>query len=78
MSIDRCAHCSALVDTDDQPEAYVQIADGRKREEWICLCVSCRDRRESEPRRMPPDWEPTPEQQTHIDREMAEAEEGDE
>jgi hypothetical protein len=38
MSIDRCNRCSALVDTDDEPEAYVQIANMRNREEWICLC----------------------------------------
>lgn len=79
MSIDRCSRCSELVDTDDEPEAYVQIADMHKREEYICLCASCRekyeDERDSEPRRMPTDWTPTPAQQAIID--AAENEEGD-
>ncbi len=43
MSIDRCSHCGDLVDTDNEPEAYVQIADMRKREEWICLCRTHRE-----------------------------------
>lgn len=48
MSIDRCQRCGDLVDTDDEPEAYVQIADMRKREEWICLCARHREEREDE------------------------------
>jgi hypothetical protein len=48
MSVDRCSRCSELVDTDNEPEAYVQIADMRKREEWVCLCRDCRDQREDE------------------------------
>lgn len=52
MSIDRCVKCSAMVDTDDEPEAYVQIADMRTREEWICLCA--RHREEFEDQRAEP------------------------
>ncbi len=48
MSIDRCSRCGDLVDTDDEPEAYVQIADMRKREEWICLCARHREQYEDE------------------------------
>lgn len=48
MSIDRCSRCGDLVDTDDEPESYVQIADMRKREEWICLCRRHREQYEEE------------------------------
>lgn len=48
MSIDRCSRCGDLVDTDDEPEAYIQIADMRKREEWICLCARHREQYEEE------------------------------
>ena len=48
MSIDRCSRCGGLVDTDNEPEAYVQIADMRKREEWICLCRRHREQWEEE------------------------------
>lgn len=48
MSIDRCSRCGDLVDTDNEPEAYVQIADGRKREEWVCLCSRHREEREDD------------------------------
>lgn len=55
MSIDRCQRCGDLVDTDDEPEAYVQIADMRKREEWICLCRHHREEREE---RQEPNYPP--------------------
>ncbi len=48
MSIDRCSRCDDLVDTDAEPEAYVQIANMRNREEYICLCRGCRERYEDE------------------------------
>jgi hypothetical protein len=81
VSIDRCSRCGDLVDTDDEPEAYVQIADMRKREEWICLCRRHREEREDERqdriadavRQMPRDWTPTPEQQAFIDASESEA-----
>lgn len=34
MSMMRCAHCTRLIDTDDEPEFFVE--DGR------CLCEACR------------------------------------
>ncbi len=48
MSIDRCSRCGDLVDTDAEPEAYVQIANMRNREEYICLCRGCREQWELE------------------------------
>jgi len=67
MSIDRCQTCGAFVDTDNEPEAYVQIADMRRREEWICLCRSHREEYEQDEPHMPPDWHPTPAQQAIMD-----------
>lgn len=54
MSIDRCKWCSHLVDTDDEPEAYVELPTytsvanpvnpGLKEStETICLCHVCRE-----------------------------------
>jgi hypothetical protein len=79
MSIDRCSKCSALVDTDDEPESYIQIANMRSREEWICLCRGCRERYEDErePRQMPHGWEPTPAQQAIIDAANSDSEDAD-
>lgn len=48
MSIDRCSRCGDLVDTDDEPEAYVQIGNMRNREEYICLCRHHREQYEDE------------------------------
>jgi hypothetical protein len=48
MSIDRCSRCGDFVDTDAEPESYVQVADMRKREEWICLCRRHREQYEDE------------------------------
>lgn len=49
MSIDICADCERLVDTDDDCEAYIEIVaygdDGAT--ETICCCEWCRDRREA-------------------------------
>jgi len=43
MSIDRCKHCEILVDTDDEPESYVEIPDGTNQPDYICLCTTCRE-----------------------------------
>lgn len=48
MSIDRCSRCGDLVDTDNEPEAYVQIGNMRNREEYICLCRHHREQYEDE------------------------------
>lgn len=52
MSIDRCQRCGDLVDTDEEPEAYVQIGNMRNQEEYVCLCRRHREQREEE--REPP------------------------
>lgn len=54
MSIDRCSRCGDLVDTDNEPEAYVQIADMRHSEEWICLCHRHREEHEEAETVQPP------------------------
>lgn len=48
MSVDRCSRCSDLVDTDDEPEAYVEIGNMRAQTQTICLCRTCRERHEDE------------------------------
>ena len=42
MSIDRCAKCGDLVDTDANPDAYVEIGNMRAQTEFICYCPECR------------------------------------
>lgn len=48
MSVDRCYRCSALVDTDNEPEAYVTLENKPPHDETICLCRGCRDWHERE------------------------------
>jgi len=43
MSIDRCVRCGDLVDTDAEPESYVQIGDMKRSEEWVCMCQHHRE-----------------------------------
>ncbi len=44
MSMDRCQQCSNLVDTDDDPECYIQpMPDGSEKELDGCRCESCRE-----------------------------------
>jgi hypothetical protein len=52
MSIDRCSSCGDLVDTDDEPEAYVEVEGGA----YLCLCRRHREEREEqeEANRPPP------------------------
>ena len=45
MSMDRCSSCLELVDTDDDPEAYVEVGNMRRQTETICLCYGCREAR---------------------------------
>lgn len=51
MSIDRCHDCSTLVDTDDEPEAYIEIGNMRRMTWTICVCRPCRERREDQDER---------------------------
>lgn len=63
MSIDRCSRCGDLVDTDAEPEAYVDVGNMRGLEAWICLCRRHREEYEDGP----PEREFSPEQQAIID-----------
>lgn len=81
MSVDRCSRCGDLVDTDDEPEAYVQVGNMRQEEKYICLCRRHREQYEDEregpaERKMPADWKPTAEQQAIMD--AADSEGGEE
>lgn len=50
MSFMRCAHCDDLVNTDNEPEAFVEVIDfgddGATR--TVCLCTACRNELELE------------------------------
>ena len=48
MSLDRCHDCERLVDTDDDPECYVEVGNMRRLHKTICLCEFCRDEREND------------------------------
>jgi hypothetical protein len=46
MSIDNCDSCGYHVDTDDDPEFYVEVADGKGRtydRKTKGLCQRCRE-----------------------------------
>lgn len=47
MSIDKCHFCEALVDTDNEPDSYVQMNLGGKAE-WVCTCWDCRPEEEDD------------------------------
>lgn len=48
MSMDRCSGCDRPIDTDDDPECYVEVGNMRRLHKTICLCEFCRDEREAE------------------------------
>lgn len=48
MSIDVCKDCDRYIDTDDDPDCYVEIGDMKRLHKTICLCERCRERREQE------------------------------
>lgn len=78
MSVDRCSRCSDLVDTDDEPEAYVEVGNMRTQTQTVCMCRNCRERHEEElERRDGPHWldrEFSPAQQAIIDQTEDESE----
>jgi hypothetical protein len=45
MSMDVCYHCDAYIDTDDDPDCYVEVGNMRRLHKTICLCERCRDDR---------------------------------
>ena len=48
MSMDCCSRCAAYVDTDDDPDFYVEVGNMRRLHKTIGLCGSCREEREME------------------------------
>ena len=44
MSIVICERCDAWVDSDNDPEVFVEIGNMRRLHQTIVLCESCRDR----------------------------------
>ena len=51
MSMDRCAGCDRMIDTDDDPDCYRDKRDPRKpwenyAEDGVCLCEFCRPEEE--------------------------------
>lgn len=59
MSIDRCSRCDNLIDTDDDPDCYVEkptytsVANPaapafKERVEYVCICGPCREKLEEE------------------------------
>jgi len=74
MSMCLCKDCDHLINSDDDPDCFVEVGNMRRMTWTETVCKSCRDAREERAEReadqsnsMPPDWEPTPAQQTIID-----------
>lgn len=68
MSMCICKDCGGLIDSDDDPDCFIEV--GPRTTDTVC--ESCRDVREelsevNRERAMPRDWTPTPEQQAIID-----------
>ena len=46
MSMVICADCDSLIDSDDDPECFVEIGNMRRLHQTIILCENCRGRRD--------------------------------
>lgn len=46
MSMDVCHDCGRIVDTDNEPCAYIEVGNMRRLTETICVCERCREERE--------------------------------
>jgi hypothetical protein len=86
VSIDRCSRCGDFVDTDNEPEAYVEIGNMRAQTETVCLCRHHREEHEEELERQADqasrgeamaERQFSPAQQAIIDAHEAENSEGD-
>lgn len=44
----KCRECGCLVDTDANPESFVEVGDFKRNTDWICLCFDCMEDYESE------------------------------
>ncbi len=54
MSMMKCSGCGALVDTDAEPESFIEVGDFKRNTDYICLCRTCREAYEEEQERR---WE---------------------
>jgi len=46
MSMCICKYCDAYIDSDDDPECFVEVGNMRRLNETIIVCEACRDRDE--------------------------------
>jgi hypothetical protein len=46
MSMCRCDGCSRIIDSDDDPECFVEVGNMRRLHDTIILCEPCREDRE--------------------------------
>jgi len=45
MSMDRCHDCDRLIDTDDDPDCYIEVGNMRSQTKTVCVCEHCRELR---------------------------------
>jgi hypothetical protein len=48
MSMIKCAGCDAMIDSDDDPDCFVEVGNMRRLHRTIAFCEPCRERREEE------------------------------
>jgi hypothetical protein len=48
MSWDRCKNCDRPVNTDDDPDCYIEVGNMRKQTTTECICEPCREELEIE------------------------------
>lgn len=48
MSMCICSSCDAPIDSDDDPDCFIEVGNLRRFHKTIILCESCRGRREEE------------------------------
>ena len=48
MSMCVCQQCDAYIDSDDDPDCFVEVGNMRKLNQTIVLCEICREKREQD------------------------------
>lgn len=48
MSMCICSSCDSPIDSDDDPDCFVEVGNMKRLHKEIILCSSCRERREEE------------------------------
>jgi len=43
MSMVICSRCDALIDSDDDPECFVEVGNMRRLNQTVVMCENCRD-----------------------------------